>query len=197
MIRSPIAANFVPSFSNSQPIEPKVWPGSRTPRTFRPASSSSPSSDKAMSTGTDYDTQFRSLLGSGASVEASYWALVVDDIVAALDLLRPVYDASDGVDGYVSVEVDPALARDRAGTEVAARELAETIARPNLYVKIPATAEGVGAIGQMIAEGRSINVTLIFSIPRYAEVIEAYLAGLEVYAAANPDADLSRISSVA
>ena len=108
-----------------------------------------------------------------------------------------MYDSSDGVDGYVSVEVDPSLARDTAGTERAARHLWEVIARPNVYVKIPATAEGVPAIRQMIAEGRSINVTLIFSIERYAEVIEAYLAGLEAYLHEHPDADLSRISSVA
>jgi transaldolase len=152
---------------------------------------------KAMSTGTDYDAQFRTLLGGGASVEDSYWALVVDDIHAALDILRPVHEASAGVDGYVSVEVDPSLARDTAGTERAARHLSDTIAKPNLYVKIPATAEGVPAIGQMIAEGRSINVTLIFSLPRYADVIEAYIAGLEARLAAEPGADLSGISSVA
>jgi transaldolase len=152
---------------------------------------------KAMSTGTDYDAQFRTLLGSGTSVLDSYWALVADDIRHGLDILRPVYDESDGIDGYVSVEVAPALARDTAGTEAAARHLWDTIARPNLYVKIPATAEGVPAIRRMIAEGRSINVTLIFSIERYLEVIEAYLDGLEDHLRAHPGADLSRISSVA
>ena len=152
---------------------------------------------KAMSTGTDYDEQFTSLLAANTSVEESYWQLVIDDIHHALEILRPVYDSSDGVDGYVSVEVDPTLARDTAGTEVAARHLWDTIAQPNLYVKIPATAEGVPAIRQMIAEGRSINVTLIFSIERYAEVIEAYISGLEAYHHEHPDADLSRISSVA
>lgn len=152
---------------------------------------------KAMSTGTDYDEQFTSLLASATSVEDSYWQLVIDDIHRALEILRPVYDSSEGVDGYVSVEVDPTLARDTSGTETAARHLWDTIAQPNLYVKIPATAEGVPAIRQMIAEGRSINVTLIFSIDRYAEVIEAYISGLEAYHHAHPDADLSRISSVA
>ena len=152
---------------------------------------------KAMSTGTDYDEQFTSLLAANTSVEESYWQLVIDDIHHALEILRPVYDSSDGVDGYVSVEVDPTLARDTTGTEVAARHLWDTIAQPNLYVKIPATAEGVPAIRQMIAEGRSINVTLIFSIERYAEVIEAYISGLEAYHHEHPDADLSRISSVA
>jgi transaldolase len=152
---------------------------------------------KAMSTGTDYDEQFTSLLAAGTSVEDSYWQLVIDDIHHALEILRAVYDSSEGIDGYVSVEVDPTLARDTLGTEVAARHLWDTIAQPNLYVKIPATAEGVPAIRQMIAEGRSINVTLIFSIERYAEVIEAYISGLEAYHHAHPTADLSRISSVA
>ena len=152
---------------------------------------------KAMSTGTDYDAQFRTLLAAGTSVVDSYWALVVDDIRDGLDILRPVYDASDAVDGYVSVEVDPSLARDTKGTERSARELWDTVDRPNLYVKIPATAEGVPAIRQMIAEGRSINVTLIFSVDRHVEVMEAYLDGLEAYLAAHPGADLSRISSVA
>jgi len=152
---------------------------------------------KAMSSGTDYDAQFRSLLAGGSSVEDSYWALVVDDIHHALDILRPVYDTSAGIDGYVSVEVDPSLARDTEGTERAARHLWDTVARPNLYVKIPATAEGVPAIRHMIAEGRSINVTLIFSLDRYSDVIEAYIDGLEAFLHANPGADLSRISSVA
>jgi transaldolase len=117
---------------------------------------------------------------------------VIKDIHDALAILRPVYDSSDGVDGYVSVEVAPALARDTDGTMAAARHLWDVIDRPNLYVKIPATAEGVPAIRQMIAEGRSINVTLIFSLDRYADVIEAYLSGLEA-----AEGDLSRISSVA
>jgi transaldolase len=103
-----------------------------------------------------------------------------------------VYDSSDGVDGYVSVEVAPELARDSAATEAAARALHLGIDEPNLYVKIPGTAEGVAPIRTMISEGRSINVTLIFSLDRYAEVMEAYLSGLEA-----AEGDLSRISSVA
>ena len=94
-------------------------------------------------------------------------------------ILRPVYDESDGGDGYVSVEVAPVLARDTAGTIESARHLHRRIDQPNLYVKIPGTAEGVPAIRQMIAEGHNINVTLIFSVERYDEVIEAYLSGLE------------------
>jgi transaldolase len=103
-----------------------------------------------------------------------------------------VYDDSDGLDGYVSVEVDPSLARDTAGTIDSARHLWQVIDRPNLFVKVPATAEGVPAIRQMIAEGCNINVTLIFSLERYAEVIEAYLSGLEAR-----DGDLSHVASVA
>jgi transaldolase len=147
---------------------------------------------KAISSGSDYDDQFRSLVHDGADVTAAYWELVTADIRGALDLLRPVYDASDGVDGYVSVEVAPDLARDGAGTEAAARHLHRSIDAPNLYVKIPGTAEGIAPIRSMIAEGRSINVTLIFSLDRYAEVMEAYLAGLE-----QAEGDLGRISSVA
>jgi transaldolase len=147
---------------------------------------------KAMSSGSDYDEQFRRLLADGTTVEQSYWQLVTKDIHDALAVLRPVYDASDGLDGYVSVEVDPSLARDTDGTMAAARTLWDTIAEPNLYVKIPATSDGVPAIRQMIAEGRNINVTLIFSIARYDEVIEAYLSGLE-----QREGDLSHVSSVA
>ena len=147
---------------------------------------------KAISSGSDYDAQFGELVGRGTTVTDAYWDLVTSDIRGALDLLRPVYDESDGIDGYVSVEVAPSLARDSAGTEVAARQLHEAIAEPNLYVKIPGTAEGIAPIRAMIAEGRSINVTLIFSLDRYAEVMEAYLSGLEA-----AQGDLGRISSVA
>ena len=93
--------------------------------------------------------------------------------------MRPVFDDSHGVDGFVSIEVDPSLARDTPGTIKAAQRFHATIEQPNLYIKIPATAEGVPAIRQMISEGRSINVTLIFSLERYVEVIDAYLDGLE------------------
>ena len=106
--------------------------------------------------------------GGGAGIEDTYWDLVTDDIRAALGLLRPLYDSSAGGDGYVSVEVAPDLARDTAATMDAARALWDRIDRPNLYVKIPGTVEGVPAIRQMLAEGRNINVTLIFSLARYA-----------------------------
>jgi transaldolase len=147
---------------------------------------------KAIAASNEYDGQFRELARPGVPIEHVYWDLVVTDIESALAVLRPVHDESDGVDGYVSVEVAPALARDRDGTVAAARDLHQRIDEPNLFVKIPATAEGVDAIRQMISEGRSINVTLIFSLDRYDEVIEAYLSGLEAY-----DGDLSRVASVA
>ena len=150
----------------------------------------------AIESSEDYTQQLAELVGAGTSVEDAYWELVVTDIRAALALLRPVYDSSDGVDGYVSVEVDPALARDTTATQVQARELWDRIERPNLYVKIPATIEGLPAIRTMIGEGRNINVTLIFSLERYAAVMEAYLAGLEDAVAAGRQ-DLSSISSVA
>jgi transaldolase len=129
-------------------------------------------------------------------VEDDYWELVIRDIHGACDVFAPVHEASAGVDGYVSVEVDPGLAHDAAGTESAARGLHELIARPNLMVKIPGTEAGLGPIEQMIAEGRNINVTLIFSLDRYSRVMDAYLRGLE-RRAAEPGADLSTVASVA
>jgi transaldolase len=150
---------------------------------------------KAIAGSEDYDDQFRELVAGGSTVEASYWELVKADIESALALLRPTYDASGGADGYVSVEVAPELARDTEGTFAAAAELWEAIDEPNLYVKIPGTAEGLDAIRRSIAAGRSINVTLLFGLRRYGEVIEAYLAGLEELVAAGGDP--GPVSSVA
>ncbi len=150
---------------------------------------------KAIESTNDYDQQFRDLLTSH-SVEEAYWELVVTDIRDALAVLAPVHESSGGVDGYVSLEVAPSLAHDTEGTIKAARHFHELIAEPNLYVKIPATAEGVPAIRAMFGEGRSINITLLFSLERYDEVIEAYLAGLEDLAATGV-ADLSSVRSVA
>jgi transaldolase len=147
---------------------------------------------KAISAGTDYDEEFRSLVGAGDSVQDSYWQLVIHDIEHALAILRPVYDGSGGEDGFVSIEVSPAVAHDAEATVADARRFHEEIDEPNLYVKIPGTAEGVVAIQQMISEKRSINVTLLFSLERYGEVIEAYLTGLEA-----ADGDLSKVRSVA
>ena len=138
---------------------------------------------KAIQDSSDYDEEFTSLVKHHESVEAAYWDLVVDDVTAACGVLRDVYDQSGGGDGFVSLEVAPSLAHDTAGTIAAARSLHERIGLPNLMVKIPATFEGVPAIEQMISEGRNINVTLIFNLDRYDQVIEAYLSGLEAWVA--------------
>jgi len=151
---------------------------------------------KAIQDSSDYDEQFRALRADGNSIVDDYWSLVIRDIHSACDVFSKVYDHSDGVDGFVSVEVDPGLAHDGPGTEAAARDLHERIDRRNLMVKIPGTEEGLAPIEQMIAEGRSINVTLIFSLDRYSKVIEAYLGGLERLAA-DAGADLSTVASVA
>jgi len=142
-----------------------------------------------------YDGQFEALMSAGHTVQDAYWELAIDDVVHALEVLRPTFDASGGGDGFVSIEVSPACAFDTAASITAARALHERIDAPNLLVKIPATTEGVAAIRAMTAEGRSINVTLIFSLARYGEVLEAYLSGLE--ALARDGGDLSSVRSVA
>jgi transaldolase len=147
---------------------------------------------KAIQGSPDYDEQFRTLAKQGNAILDDYWALVLRDINGALDVFAEVYHDSAGGDGFVSVEVAPDLANDTTGTASAARHLWDTIARPNLMVKIPATAAGVPAISDMIAEKRNINVTLIFSLERYGEVMEAYISGLE-----RAQGDLSSVASVA
>jgi transaldolase len=146
---------------------------------------------KAISAGTAYDVQFRDLIKKH-SVEDAYWELVITDIEDALKILQPVHGESGGEDGFVSMEVSPALANDTAATIDSANHLHKRIDEPNLYVKIPATAAGVTAIQEMFSRGKSINITLIFSLSRYQQVIEAYLAGLESY-----DGPLERVHSVA
>jgi transaldolase len=150
---------------------------------------------KAIQGSAAYDEQFGALLAAGRSVPDAYWELVIEDIAHALAVLRPTFDTSGGTDGFVSVEVAPELANDTDATIAAARDLHERIAQPNLLVKIPATPQGVPAIETMTAEGRSINITLIFSLTRYAEVIEAYLSGLE--ALVERGRDLAAVHSVA
>jgi len=150
---------------------------------------------KAIAVGEDYDEEFSSALASGQSVEEAYWDLVISDVTGALGVLRPVFDASSGGDGFVSIEVSPGLAHDAEGTVQSARDLHEKIAQPNVLVKIPATRQGLVAIETMIAEGRSINVTLIFSLERYRAVVEAYLSGLENFVSKGGDA--SKVASVA
>jgi transaldolase len=150
---------------------------------------------KAIVGSDDYDEQFSALTAAGVPLEDAYWQLVVDDVIGALAVLRPVYDASGGTDGFVSIEVAAEVARDTGATLQAARSLHERIAAPNLFVKIPATAEGVPAVRAMIAEGRSINITLIFSLARYRQIIEAYLSGLEAFV--ERGGDPSTVHSVA
>jgi transaldolase len=142
-----------------------------------------------------YDEQFRSLIDAGCEVPDAYWELVIADVSEACAVLRPTFDASDGTDGFVSIEVAPELARDTSATTTAASELHDRIALPNVFVKIPATIEGIPAIQTMTGRGRSINITLIFSLARYAEVIEAYLSGLEAFI--NNGGDPGGVHSVA
>jgi transaldolase len=149
----------------------------------------------ALSQGSAYDGQIADLALRAVSVDEAARAITTYDIRWACDVLRPAYDASGGVDGRVSIEVAPGLAHDTAATVAEARALWWLVDRQNLFVKIPATAEGLGAITACLAEGISINVTLIFSLARYREVIDAYLAGLEQADAAGHD--LSKIASVA
>lgn len=150
---------------------------------------------KAIQGSADYDAQFTGL-GADRPMIDRYWELVLQDIRGALDVFAPLHESSAGRDGFVSVEVAPDLAHDTDGTFASARELHTRIARPNVMIKIPATAEGVPAIRRMIAEGRSVNVTLIFGLDRYQDVMDAYLDGLEAYAA-TPGAELATVASVA
>jgi len=151
---------------------------------------------KAISGQDTYDDQFRRLM-KDHTVEGAYWEMAITDIRDALAMLRPLYDESDAEDGYVSLEVSPAQAHEQAETVKAARNLHDQIAQPNLFVKVPATRECVPAIKTLIGDGRNINVTLIFGLDRYDEVMEAYISGLEALVAAGRAAELSRVASVA
>lgn len=156
---------------------------------------------KAIESSADYDEQFNDEMASGASVADAYWELVTADITGALAALAPVHDASDGADGFVSVEVDPALAYDAPATIEASLSLHDRIDAANLMVKIPGTEASLDAISEVLAAGKSVNVTLIFSVDRYRAVADAYLRGLEAQLARQQAAgdviDLSRSSSVA
>lgn len=134
---------------------------------------------KAIQGSVDYDEQFQTLIRQGSSIIDSYWAMVLQDIHGALDVFAPVYTSSGGADGFVSVEVDPNLALDEAGTLIAGQHLWDTVQRPNLMVKIPATQPCIPAIRAMLAAGCNVNVTLIFSLERYQKVMDAYINGLE------------------
>ena len=150
---------------------------------------------KAMASGDDYDEQLGEVAAGGADSVTAYWELVCDDIARAADTLLPVFESSHGVDGYVSVEVDPELAHDTAATIAAARSLFARLGRRNVMIKIPATVAGVSAAEECLVAGINVNATLIFSLERHGEVIEAYQRALERRAAAG--ADLGAVASVA
>jgi transaldolase/glucose-6-phosphate isomerase len=151
--------------------------------------------EKAISGSTDYDAGLRELAQSGRDLQGIYEALVLDDIAAAAGVLRPVYERTDGRDGFVSIEVRPTLAADAAATIAEARRLFATLARPNIMIKVPATPEGMPAVETLIGEGINVNVTLLFAVQAYEAAANAYLAGLEHLAASG--GDLSRVASVA
>ena len=151
--------------------------------------------DKAITGSDDYDDDLRAVMNEVDGPEAVYEHLAVTDIREAADTLRPVHDASAREDGYVSLEVSPELARDTEGTIAAAKQLFRTVDRPNVLIKIPATAEGIPAIRSTIAAGINVNVTLIFSLRNYERVTEAYVSGLEDLVSGGGDP--SRIASVA
>ena len=150
---------------------------------------------KAISSGDAYDEQLQECAGEGLDVMETFIRLAERDVQDACDLLRPVWDDGEGKDGYVSLEVDPTLAYETEATFAQALRFHEEVDRPNLFVKIPATRPGLPAIEDMIAHGRSINVTLIFSLQRYKEVVEAHIRGLERLVAGGGDP--STVASVA
>jgi transaldolase len=150
---------------------------------------------QAIAKSTDYDTALAARIAQGLSGEPLFESLAIEDIQMACDRMRGVYDRSAGMDGRVSIEVSPRLANDGPGTFAAAKRLNAAVARANVMIKIPATEAGLPAITSSIGAGISINVTLIFSLARYRQVMDAYLAGLEQLAAAG--GDLSKVRSVA
>ena len=151
--------------------------------------------EKAISGGTDYDAQISELLSDGKSPEAIFEALEVKDLQGALDLFRPLYDATQGGDGFCSIEVFPDAARNQDATREQTRRLWSEVNRPNLMVKIPGTVEGAPVVAEMIAEGININITLLFSLAAYERVAWAYIEGLEKRHAAGQSVD--RVASVA
>ena len=151
--------------------------------------------EKAISGSSDYDDALLRMASEGKSVNEIYETLAMSDIRAAADLLRPAYDASGGADGYASLEVNPHLAGDTAGTIAEARRFFHELDRPNVLIKVPATPEGIPAIRQLIGDGVNVNVTLIFSLDAYLQVQEAYISGLEDLAGRG--GDVSRVASVA
>jgi transaldolase len=151
--------------------------------------------DKAIGAGDGYDEQLAECARQGQTIDETYWSVVIDDIKAAADVLRPVHDAQRGGDGFVSLEVAPTVAHDTDATIAMARSLHDRVDKANLMIKIPATLEGIPAIEESIADGITVNVTLIFSLARHDQVIEAYLKGLERFIEGGGDP--STIASVA
>ena len=151
--------------------------------------------EKAIAGGSDYDEQIAGLIKDGKSASDIFVAVSVEDIRNACDLFRPLYDVSEGADGFVSIEVAPGLARDASGTREQVRKLWDAVDRPNLMVKIPGTVEGAPIVEEMLSEGKNINITLLFSIEAYERVANAYIAALETRHAAGLPVD--KIASVA
>ena len=151
--------------------------------------------EKAIAGNAIYDQQIEEGIKAGKSLNDLYESLIFTDIRQACDILRPVYDRTNGIDGYVSIEVPPTIAADTASTITEARRYCAEIGRPNVMIKIPGTPEGLPAVEQMISEGTSVNVTLLFSVASYVESAWAYIRGLEIRAAKGED--ISNISSVA
>ena len=141
--------------------------------------------NKAITSSKEYDAQIKQLIAKGKGVHEIYEALTIKDVQDACDILRPVFDASDGVDGFVSIEVSPYLANDAEGTKAEARRLFKEVNRPNCYIKIPGTDACVPAIEEVLYEGINVNVTLLFSIKSYEAVANAYVNALERRAAEN------------
>jgi transaldolase len=151
--------------------------------------------EKAIAESDDYDADIRTMAADGKSAVQMYEALSQDDVRHAADEFRSVYDKTDGGDGYVSLEVNPHLAQDTKGTIEEGRRLWAAVNRPNLFIKIPATVEGLPAITQLISEGINVNVTLLFGLPRYRQVAEAFIAGIE--ARASQGKPVQHVASVA
>jgi len=151
--------------------------------------------EKAISSGADYDEAMVALARSGKSTAEIFEALAIEDIRDVADLLRPVYDATSGRDGYASLEVNPHLAADTERTVAEARRLFAELDRPNVMIKVPATPEGIPAVRQLISEGINVNITLIFALDMYAKVRDAYLDGLDKLA--SNGGDVSKVGSVA
>lgn len=151
--------------------------------------------EKAIDEGQDYDQDIKSMAGKGKTVHDIYDALTLKDVQNAADVFRSIYEESHGEDGYVSLEVNPHLAKDTEGTIAEARRLWKALDRPNVLIKVPATKEGIPAIQQLITEGINVNVTLLFGLTRYREVVQAYINGLEARIAAKKP--VKQIASVA